>query len=296
MAGKQRSVPKRLSPSKKVIWQHYALACRFDVMALKPGNVSIALPGHDMVAEQFLAAARVSGPALVNGKTLGDSILAATKASVNVAGCNTNLGIVLLAAPLIHAGLAMRAQKKHTACLRDALVSVLDQTTVADAQQVYEAIIIAEPGGLGRSDVHDVADTPEISLRETMAYAAVRDRIAHQYATNFVDVMTLGVPIFQHFVRRWGSISWTCVAVYLSFLSAFNDTHIERKFGAELASEVSRDAMALERGFKACENPAQFASSLTIFDAELKRGGVNPGTSADLTVASLLAFLLQASI
>ena len=276
--------------------QHYVQACRFDVLALKPGNVSVELPGHDMVAAQFLAAARASGAALIKGESLGQSILDATRNSVSVAGCNTNLGIVLLAAPLIHAGRMILSKDTNQQGLRDALATVLDRTTVKDAQLVYEAIFIAEPGGLGRSDAHDVADTPEICLRETMAYAAERDRVAHQYATNFVDVMTLGAPIFRHFALRWRSISWACVAVYLSFLSTFNDTHIERKFGAAVAAEVRRDAQALERDFKACENPAQFASSLTIFDAELKRGGINPGTSADLTVASLLAFLLQASI
>ena len=202
---------------------------------------------------------------------------------------------MLLSAPLIHAVIDTRQRNNSGFDLRNAVAEVLARTTVADAASAYEAILCAEPGGLGASDAHDVADTPEISLRETMAYAADRDRIAYQYATNYVDVMTIGVPIFSHFVHRWRSVQWACVAVYLSFLSTFNDTHITRKFGDELAADVRSQAMALERGFKACENPAQFASSLSIFDAELKRGGVNPGTSADLTVASLLAFLLQAS-
>ena len=294
MAHKRKRDKKRLESSRQKMLECYLTACRFDVMALKPGNVSIELPGHDMVAEQFLAAARASGPALISARPLGSSILAATRAAVDVAGCNTNLGIVLLAAPLIQAALNTTKQKRVLA-LRDAVGEVLDRTTVDDAIDVYAAILIAEPGGLGRSDAHDVADTPDISLRETMAYAAERDRVARQYATNFVDILTLGVPILRHFVGRWGSLNWACVAVYLSFLSSFNDTHVERKFGAELAREVSRNAMMLEREFKACENPAQFVTSLKSFDADLKRGGVNPGTSADLTVASLLAFLLQAS-
>ena len=249
-----------------------------------------------MIAAQFLAAARVSAPMLLGGSTVGESVLGATRASVAEAGCNTNLGIVLLAAPMVHAGLRMAIAEAPAQPFRHYLTEVLDNTTVTDAQQVYEAILLAEPGGLGNSDVHDVADTPEISLRDTMAYAAERDRIAHQYATNFVDVMTLGVPIFRHFTARWRSVRWATVAVYLSFLGAFNDTHIERKYGAQTATSVRGDAAALEREFKACENPAQFASRLTRFDAELKRGGVNPGTSADLTVASLLGFFLQASI
>ena len=120
-------------------------------------------------------------------------------------------------------------------------------------------------------------------------------KLVAQYANNFAEVFTLGVPIFRHFVGRWESVAWACVAVYLTFMANFNDTHITRKFGVKKAASVMQDAQVLERAFKACENPARFAPSLLEFDANLKRGGVNPGTSADLTVASLLACWLQAS-
>ena len=75
-------------------------------------------------------------------------------------------------------------------------------------------------------------------------------------------------------------------------LAEFPDSHVMRKHGAERAHEVSVAARSLESDFKACENPATFAARLGSLDRELKTGGVNPGTSADLTVASVLALLL----
>ena len=283
---------KRLS--RKALLNSYLAACRFDVIALKPGNVSILQAGHNMVAEQFLAAARVSGPEILAAKSIGNALYQAVRASVAVAGCNTNLGIVLLATPLLKAAQASNDDTADSD-LRSTVAALIDEATVDDTVRTFQAIQVAEPGGLGRSSEHDVADTPDIPLKEVMIYAADRDRISAQYANKFADIFTIGVPIFQHFVQRWESAAWACVAVYLTFMANFRDTHIARKFGDEQAESIRQDAVVLERAFKACENPARFASSLLEFDAVLKRGGVNPGTSADLTVASLLACWLQAS-
>jgi triphosphoribosyl-dephospho-CoA synthase len=41
------------------------------------------------------------------------------------------------------------------------------------------------------------------------------------------------------------------------------------------------------------DNPKTCLRDLLKFDAELKEEGLNPGTSADLTVATLLAVSLQ---
>lgn len=273
-----------------MISESYLAACRFDIIAPKPGNVSIAQPGHDMIAEQFLSAARASLPSLLAEKSVGAAILGAVQASVAVTHCNTNLGILLLSAPIIVAA----KEKSNNKLLRDGVANTLDRLSVDDCRLAFTAIQVAEPGGLGASDAHDVEDAPTVDLKEAMTYAAERDRIAWQYAHEFVDVFTVGVPIIDHYVQRWQSLKWATVACYLSFLGAFNDTHIERKFGAAVASGVVEEALMLERVIKACENPADLAPTLSQFDAKLKRRGVNPGTSADLTVASLLAYLLQA--
>jgi triphosphoribosyl-dephospho-CoA synthase len=277
--------------SRQRVAHLYRTACRFDVLALKPGNVSVELAGHNMIAQQFLDAAKVSSEAIVRAKTIGSGVLQATRAAVDKTGCNTNLGIVLLSAPLAIAAQEIIA-KQIKISIRERLTDLIDSSTIQDAVEVYQAIGIAEPGGLGSSEAHDVADTPSVTLIEAMNFAAVRDRIAYQYDSSFVDIFTLGEPLFEHYLSRWASMKWATVAVYLSFLSSFNDSHIERKYGTSVADSVRLESLPLERAFKACENPVEFSSRLIGFDEELKRGGVNPGTSADLTVASLLAFLL----
>ena len=76
-------------------------------------------------------------------------------------------------------------------------------------------------------------------------------------------------------------------------LAAGPDTHIARKWGTACAEDVSARARAVVSPLKACENPRAILPLLRDFDRELKSRGVNPGTSADLTVASVAVLLLQ---
>jgi triphosphoribosyl-dephospho-CoA synthase len=200
-------------------------------------------------------------------------------------GCNTNLGIVLLCAPL-----AQAAHRRHLGPeLRAGLKLVLADLDAEDAQLAYRAIRLANPSGLGASDRYDIADTPKVTLLEAMREAQTRDRIAAQYANDFADVFDLGLARYRDAAARWNRPEWTPTAVFLEFLSRFPDTHIVRGFGAEAAERVRRKAAALDRHLRECGDPEAMREHLMEFDAELKARGENPGTSADLTVASLLA-------
>ena len=263
-------------------------ACALDVQARKPGNVSVASPGHRMHARQFLASAEAAaGPISATGARVGDRIEDAVRATWEVAGCNTNLGIVLLCAPLLAAGERVeRAGGLHA--LRGALASVLQSLDVADARAAYRAIALANPGGLGRAPAQDVQQTPTIGLREAMALAAHRDRIAWQYHHSFHDVFELGLPAFLG-VRGAGAGEGRAMqAVYLEFAAALPDSHIVRKHGGAMAQSVIREALPwrarARRGEVLDEDPA-FAR----WDEDLKARGLNPGTSADLSVAVALA-------
>ncbi|HSJ76286.1 MAG TPA: triphosphoribosyl-dephospho-CoA synthase, partial [Gemmatimonadales bacterium] len=134
------------------------LACLLEVSAPKPGNVSPDRHFHDTRYEDFLASAVAIGPALAQAHTtpLGRTIRRAVEDTQRWTSSNTNLGIVLLLAPLARAAL----QEQGT--LRDRLHRVLAGTTVEDAVEVYAAIRQARPGGLGHSQADDVADRPTV--------------------------------------------------------------------------------------------------------------------------------------
>lgn len=264
----------------------YCWAAKLDVEALKPGNVHVFAAGHGMTFGVFLRSATVSAAPLVGaaGSGVGPRVLAAVRATMAAVGCNTNLGILLLAAPLLSA-----ARSNRDRDLRSRVRDELRGLDASDARAVYQAIRLARPGGLGRVDAADVADEPPSDLVAAMRLAAQRDRIAWQYVHDFEDIFVTGAAALQAARGRGCTWHWAAVSCYLRFLAAYPDSHVARKHGCERAESVRREAVAVESRFKACENPADAVSDLLQFDNRLKRAGVNPGTSADLTVATLLA-------
>lgn len=264
--------------------------CVAEVQALKPGNVSFHAGGHGMRADDFVASARAAAPALcLPGLGCGARVLAAVEATRQVVACNTNLGIVLLCAPLACAAQATRPQ----APLRARLEAVLQGLTVADAVLAYRAIRLANPGGLGYSARHDVAQEPEVSLLEAMREAAGRDRVAAQYAGGYADVFDAGLPLYRQAVARRGAGEWATVELYLAYLARFPDSHVARKHGDAVARQVSAAARPLAGRLAACPDAAAMAPELLEWDALLKERGINPGTSADLTVATLFAARIE---
>lgn len=264
--------------------QAYVEACRRELRALKPGNVHIHAAGHGMTVAEFETSAEVSAPALASlGLAVGERIRGAVAATREAVGCNTNLGIILLAAPLLAA-----AERAGADGIRPALARVLADLAVEDAVAAYEAIRLAAPAGLGRVAEQDAASAPTVDLRRAMALAAERDRIARQYVTDYADIFAIGVTRLsvQHHEEAG---EWAVTHTYLEFLAAFPDSHILRKHGAAAAEKVRAEAAQLLKRHARQGAGEGWRDALLAFDRALKADGLNPGTSADLTVASLLA-------
>jgi triphosphoribosyl-dephospho-CoA synthase len=263
-------------------------ACALDVAVRKPGNVSRASPGHGMQAQQFIASAAAAAPALFTKQArIGQRIEAAVRATQAAVGCNTNLGILLLCAPL-----AAAAETSPASSWRDAIEAQLAALDLADARATFRAISLARPGGLGAAPEQDVNAEPTLDLRAAMALAADRDRIALQYRDGFAELFDVGLAALPQgfYLGEGAPDSATTAAVqrlYLAWLASAPDTHIVRKQGPEVAQIVMAAAQGWARradlGTRLDTQPEFVA-----WDQEMKAQGVNPGTSADLTVATLL--------
>jgi triphosphoribosyl-dephospho-CoA synthase len=265
----------------------FVQACRDELEAPKPGNVHLFADGHRMTADDFLrSAAAAAAPLAAPGAKVGARILAAVEASVAAVGVNTNLGIVLLCAPL-----AAAAETRGE--LRRALARVLDALDREDSEYAFRAIVRASPAGLGRAARHDVFAPATVDLRAAMAEAADRDRIARQYVTVFADVFDDGVPLLAARLAATGDLRLASLAVYLHFLAVFPDSHIARKYGPTVAERISGAASSLEAAVRGASRLDDVLPAILAWDTELKDGGFNPGTSADLTVASLFVHRLQ---
>jgi triphosphoribosyl-dephospho-CoA synthase len=265
-------------------------ACIWEATARKAGNVHRYCDFADSTYLDFLLSAAAIAPVLdqAAGRKVGVTIREAVLATRRVVAGNTNLGIILLLAPLaaVPEGVALRA----------GLASILDQLDVEDARLAYEAIRLAVPGGLGKVAEQDIGEPPTATLRQVMALAAGRDLVARQYATNFTAVWDDGVPLLQERLEHGSGLEEAIIHAHLGLMARYPDTLIARKRGATETEESARRAQqVLQLGWP---NTPAGGRALEDLDAWLRAAGNqrNPGTTADLIAASLFVMLREGHI
>jgi triphosphoribosyl-dephospho-CoA synthase len=274
----------------KIAWAAQ-IACLLEVSAEKPGNVTRIKEFADSRYEDFLVSAVAIGPAFQNAThvPVGETLRRAVRDTQRLVGTNTNLGIVLLLAPL-----AKAAGKGHPQGLRAAVTQELGALTVNDAEGAYEAIRLAVPGGLGEAERYDVREAKiDITLRDAMMLARDRDAVAREYVTDFEYTFELGYPILLRFWEQGHRVSDSIVQTFLTILAQVPDTLITRKNGPAVAEQVSRSArQVLESGGVFS---AQGREEVRKFDLAVRdeRHRLNPGTTADLISAVLFVFLAE---
>ncbi len=270
------------------------MACVLEASAAKPGNVHPHAAFPDLTFEDFVRSAEAIAPVLAHTVDVGvgRTIFQAIEATRAVVTSNTNLGIVLLLAPL--------AAVPRDRPLRDGIGDVLGRLTRDDAAWVYRAIRLAQPGGLGTTASEDVAHEPTGTLLEVMMLAAERDSVAAQYANGFAWVLQEGAPflasIGHDFAQHWEA---AIIELQLRLMAEHPDTLIARKCGAEVAQEAARRARhCLQELAKLPLASDQRAAGLIEFDHWLRADGHrrNPGTTADLIAACLFAAIREGTI
>ncbi len=272
-----------------VIAEAYRLACLDELRAPKAGNVHDFSAGHGMTVGDFEVSAEVTRDWIARpGAGVGARVRGAIAATRKAVDTNTNLGIVLMSAPLARA-----AEREGGGDLRGAVGRVLATLDVADAAEVFQAIMLADPAGLGEASENDVRAPAAVTLLEAMRSAEDRDRIAWNYAHGFADVFEIGVPTFRQALARWNDWRWATAAVHFAMMAAFFDTHIFRQFGADAAGPAQQAAAVIHSRLTGAGDPSDLMGEILALDRRLKELGHNPGTSADLTVATVFAVRLS---
>ena len=264
----------------------FVAACEAELQALKPGNIHVFAGGHGMTVEDFRRSARAAAPGIADPALgVGARVLAAVEATRAAVAQNTNLGILLLCAPLLCA-----ADRKGP--LARELRRILHGLGVDDARSAFAAIRLASPGGLGEAAEADVRDEPRIGLLDAMRLAEARDRIAWNYGHGMADLLRRGAPRLATLRARGWPEPWPTSGLYLDLLATIPDSHVARKHGAEAAAALCLRVRPLAAALLGATDPSRLAPELLQLDAALKAEGLNPGTTADLTVASHLALAL----
>jgi triphosphoribosyl-dephospho-CoA synthase len=273
------------TPAELTVAECARLACVLEVTARKPGNVHRKRSFADLTYDDFICSARAIAPVMERAakRGVGLTVLEAIRETRKVVQTNTNLGIVLLLAPLAAVPLHMP--------IHSGIEQVLAKLTVADARAVYEAIRLAQPGGMGKSSEQDIANEPTQTLREVMTLAADRDLIARQYANGFKEVLEIGLTGLLEPLNRGKDVETAIIHCQLQLLSQLPDSLIARKRGLKEAEEASRRAAAVLAGETTSQLLVEFDNWLCALGNQR-----NPGTTADLVTASLFVGLREGRI
>jgi triphosphoribosyl-dephospho-CoA synthase len=266
------------------------LACIWEVFACKPGNVTPLYDFETTTFLDFLVSAAAIAPVIESApdRRVGETILEGIRATRRVTSSNTNLGILLLLAPL--------AAVSRSESLQSGLPRVLERLDLEDARLVYKAIHLAEAGGLGHANNQDVQSEPTLGLREVMGLAADLDLIAHQYVDNFRDIFHIGIPALSAQLDTGEGLETAIIYCHLRFMASYPDSLIARKCGQKTAEEAQAKARRiLEAGWP--DDPLG-VGLCDFLDDWLRADGNrrNPGTSADLVTASLFVLLREGTI
>lgn len=276
-----------MAPPERSIGYLAQVACVWEVLARKAGNVCPGREFADLTVNDFLVSAAAIAPIMEQAphQPLGITILRAIEATRQVVNTNSNLGIVLLLAPLAAIPLGQP--------LEPGLDRVLRETTVDDARHVYAAIRLAKPGGLGEAPREDVHGEPTMRLREVMTLARGHDDIADQYASTFALVLQTIVPDLVRRVEKYHNVERAIVETQIRMLARRKDCLILRKTGS---GTVGRRVQQFANMTMVDDTivPEQFLA----YDAYLREGdhSRNPGTTADLIAAALFVALRERKI
>lgn len=275
----------------------------------KPGNVHRTQDFEDMVFEDFLISGIVIGNTMrkaaeqgskcknikelcnINlGKLIKEAVEETNKWVMN----NTNLGIIMLLCPIsASAGYTMNFQD-----LRDNIHEIIRATTSDDAVKLYDAINLADAGGMGEREDLDVGNKKakeellenDINIFQVLEISSSWDALAYELTHRMPVTFEVGYPTYKKLKKSHGTNKAT-VQTFLTILSMKRDTLISRKYNNTISQRVKADAkIILDKGGILTE---EGRSLLLKFDQDLMNKKYNPGTTADLTASSLMLALLE---
>ncbi len=216
-------------------------------------------------------------------------------------GGNVILGHILILAPIAAAAaICLKLNGTTFSNFKAILEKVINNASVQDTINLYEAIRISNPGGLGTVEKYDINDEnsfkqiqlDEISLKKIFELSKEYDLISNEYSTGFNIILNEGLPFYLEEFNQTKDINITTVNTFLKILSAHPDSLVIRKAGKEAAAELLKKAQEiLDQGGISTNEGLNLINAL---DTQLQKeqGIMNPGTTADLIAGIIFCALV----
>ncbi|MDD4137826.1 MAG: triphosphoribosyl-dephospho-CoA synthase [Methanoregula sp.] len=248
------------------------LAMMLEVCAYpKPGNVDRCHDYPETRLEHFLASTLFARSALEEAERgqgrIGEIIKHAVRDTNCHSGGNTHFGAFILLIPLVYG--------KDIA----GAMAAIGRTDVPDAVAFYKAFAMTSVK-INATDDLDVNDPHtltlirdrDMTLLDIMQHSAANDMVAREWMTGF-RMTRRGADL----LREIGPGRESIVRTFLTLLATEPDTFIIKKHGPAIAQETMMAARDVLDGKRSAED----------LDAECIRRDINPGSMADILIASL---------
>ena len=253
-------------------------ACIIEAGTFKPGNVYPGKKGFlEYVVSAVLLGKSIERICESDHIHLGEFIKEVVYDRVQYVRSNTNLGIIMLFVPI-----AVAASRGGD--LQKMVKELAHETTIEDAVEVAEAVrcssaFLGEPSqGPDLRSVTVISDIKDgkFTLFDLFSMSSAWDTIASEWVSGFCITFS-----GAEYLISGGSV----MRLYLRILCEYPDSLVQRKFGEEVARNVSREAGDLLKDFS--------FDDLRKWDDFLYKEGINPGTTADLVASSVFVALLK---
>ncbi|HEY4699991.1 MAG TPA: triphosphoribosyl-dephospho-CoA synthase [Nitrososphaerales archaeon] len=236
-------------------------------------------------------------------------------------GGNTHLGIAMFFIPLAAAAGAASTSDDdvNLKLLQRYLKRIIKSTCVNDALELQKTISIYDSKWLGKVKFKSTPDLSEdnaikainssgTTFYDLMVISSKWDGVAHELSSGLKTAFTMGYPEFKSTFEKTGDLNTATVNTFLKILSNTPDTFIARKIGLEKTNNIveavkigmNESKKVSLRAKRILDNYSGMITEegrieISRFDAELrgKGGSMNPGTTADITAASIMIALLS---
>jgi triphosphoribosyl-dephospho-CoA synthase len=216
-------------------------------------------------------------------------------------GGNVLLGHILILGPLAATTCICLSEDKTNYFDFDFYLNkIIEDSTISDTINLYEAIRSCNPGGLGKIDKYDINNNnalneikkDKINLKKIFEFSKDYDLISNEYASGFNIILKEGLPYYLEVFNQHHDINIATVNTYLKLLSQHPDTLVIRKSGLDSALKISNTALRiLQKGGISQREGLELTHKL---DEELQKGKgkMNPGTTADIIAGIIFCALI----
>ncbi len=306
------------------------LAALLEVSAYpKPGNVHRLRDRWGKRFEHFAAGSIAIGPAIreafirgykawihgdLSSIRVGRLIEKAIKLQLQAHSAgNTHLGVIMLFIPIATSTPIWIAESKEIFDLGSIVLKVVKASTSDDANALIKGIKLMKPSGLGRppKGLPDASkgQKTSLSLYEVLEASSKWDGVAEELITGLKMSLSVGLPTLIETYEKTRDVNIAIVHCFFKLLSEKPDTFIARSVGLTISpyapiDKAVRLGLAEAKRISGRAREALEAGGLTTtigrklveeLDKELEYKGPthNPGTTADLTAASIFLALLS---